>query len=410
MKKHFLLILFTCFYGIVYSQSNALIQPGTKAPSFVLSLEQNAIRGFAMPYQNKVVLLHFWNTNSEAAKQSNKYLKRLLDRYKDSEYINADGFEVVAIAVQTDRISWKESIARDSLYGFSNGIALKGFSDDACQKFGVNKIPTDILIDELGTVIAIDPKIIDIENALDNKKNLQPVKRDIHGILAQASDKKEISQFTKVFLFNHYGDSISYTRTNNKGEFEFHEIKLNQDFILKVDNQIDILTSDPITLYSVAGDLIMEGKTNANGFVFYIPSKLSVALVKDDSSHSVKSNPLEISFIKHFEFKNQYNSLSIKDIQEMETILNLLSKNKNSILEFVTHTDSRLDAQTAKTITDKQAATIKSYLQKKGIQISRIRGFSRGNVLPKQACANPQLCSDEENYANRRVEFSILKN
>lgn len=410
MKKYHILLLFSCLQSIGYSQKNELIQPGSKAASFVLSLEENAIRGFAMPYQNKVVLMHFWNANSEAAKPTNTYLKRLLDRYKDSEYINADGFDVIAVAVQTDRTSWKQTIVRDSLSDFINGIALKGFSDDACEKFGVNKIPTDILIDELGTVIAINPKIIDIENALDNKKNLQPVKKDIHGILAQASDKKETSKYTKVFLFNHYGDSISYTRTNNKGEFDFHDIKLNQDFILKVDNQIDILTSDPITLYSMAGDLIMEGKTNANGFVFYVPSKLSVALVQEDSTHTSKSNPLEISFIKHFEFKNQYGALSIKDCQEIENILNLLSKNKNSILEFITHTDTRLDAQTAKNITDKQAATIKTYLQKKGIQPSRIRGFSRGNLSPKQLCSNPQICTDEENYANRRVEFSILKN
>ncbi len=397
--------------GLIFSvsgQTTSLIKPGEKAPPFVLNKGENTIQGITIPYLNKIVLLYFWNNTTPGARKGNVFLKRVFDKYADADFINAEGFEVISIAVQSNQTSWKETIQNDSLNSFIHGIAPKGVSeDDVCMKFGVTKIPTTILIDETGEVIMINPRMADLENYLDNKKNVHPQKKDIYGMFALSSSLIDKVRFSKVYLFNGYGDSLAYTRTNENGVFTFHDLKLNQDLVLKLDNQMDIITSDPSALYNTKGELLIKGRTHAGGFVFDLPAKLLSQLQLADSSLNTVS-PLEITVTKYLEFKGYDQGLSVTDEKELKGVLSTLDKNKKSILEIAVHSDSKQDEKTSKNLTDKQARMLKGYFQSKGIQQNRMRVISFGSTQPSIAC-NPS-CSDEEHKKNKRVEFTILKN
>lgn len=408
MIKRFVYLLLFAFATNTKGQNTELIKPGEKAPPFVLNRGENAIQGFTMPYLNKIVLLHFWNTNQTNARTTNLFLKTISEKYMESDYINAEGFEVISIAVQTDQKAWEDAINKDSLFDFVHGIAPKGFTkDDVCLKFGVSKIPTDIVIDETGQVVLINPKLADLENYLDSKKNVHPIKKDIYGVLALSSNKEDKVRFSKVYLFNHYGDSLAHSRTNESGLFVFHDMKVSQDHILKIDNQMDIITSDPTALYNTEGKLLLNGKTMEGGFVFYLPSKLIYQLQLADSSLNTFS-PLEFTVTKYLEFKNNNASLSVKDEQEVNGILSILEKNKQSILEIAVHSNSKQDEKASKILSDKQAQLLKSYFIGKGIPQNRIRVQSYGSALPAVNC-NPN-CSEDEHKKNKRVEFTILKN
>ena len=219
MKRLSYFILLLLCINLIKAQG--LIKIGDKAPTFLINLQQNTIQAFSMPYMNRIVLLHFWSSTVSKSKQNNKFLNRLAHRYKNAIYRSAEGFEVVAVAVQSDKKAWAESVATDSLSNFINGIALRGYNDEVCKKFGITQLPTDILIDENGIVIAINPRMRDLENILDEKKNFIPIKKDVIGTLAQSSNKAEVSKFAKLYLFDVYGDSIANSRTNDKGAFTF---------------------------------------------------------------------------------------------------------------------------------------------------------------------------------------------
>ncbi|WP_317899993.1 OmpA family protein [Aurantibacillus circumpalustris] len=409
MKYRFLIILSILCLKSFSQEDSLLIKPGDSAPSFILNLKENSIQSFTMPYMRRILLLHFWSSNVKKSRADNIYLNRIVQRYRNSQYRSAEGFQIISIAVQTDKHAWANAIALDTLDNFTHGIALRGYNDEACLKYGVRRIPTDILIDEKGVVLAVNPSMTEIENLLDERKNIQPVLKDVVGKLAQSSDKTEVAKFIKLYLFNYYGDSIAKTITNLKGEFTFSDMKLNQDFILKIDNKIDITTSDPIALYSSKDDFLMDGRTKDNGFTFYISARYSNRLTADTASSIINSLG-QIDVTKHLAFYTNGDGLTPKDEQQLNSIIAMLQKDKDTQIEITTHTDARMDADYAMQLTTNQATAVKNYLQKKGIQPARIKAIAKGNTELRKICEGTIDCREEDHRINRRVEFLIYKN
>ncbi len=407
MKLKLLYLFCSLSTSAVLAQESKLIKAGEKAPSFVLNRGENAIQGFTMPYLNKIVLLHFWNTQTTNSSKRNKFLNQISEKYMDSEYINAEGFEVIAIAVQNDRTTWKAAIQRDSLTNFTHGIALKGFQEeDVCLKFGVEKVPNDILINENAEVILINPRMIDLENYLDSKKNVHPIKKDYYGAFALSSSPQDKLRFSKVYLFNQFGDTIAFTRTNENGIFVFTDLKSNQNYVFKLDNHLDIITSDPAALYSTEGELLIRGETKDGGFVFNVPSHLNYKLQLADTSKN-SNPPHEITVVKYLNFKGQNGGLNKQDEVEIAGLLSTLEKNSKSMLEIVVHSDSKQNERESKQLSDKQAQVLKNYFLAKGIPTNHLRVISLGNTQPVLKC-EPN-CSEEDHKKNKRVEFTILK-
>ena len=407
MKLKLIVLLF--FYAIV-SIAQTELKPGDKAPSFVLNLQQNSIQSFPMPYLSRIVLVHFWSSTVTKSKANNKFLNRLAGRYKNTLYRSAEGFEIIAIAVQSDKKAWVESITTDSLNNFINGVAVRGYNDDICKKFGITSVPKDLLIDENGVIIAVDPRMRDIESMLDDKKNFQPVKKEVVGILANAGNKAEFLKFGKVYLFDGYGDSIATAVTNANGNFLINDVKLNQDFIIKVDNKADIITSDPLALFTTRGEHIMDGKNIDKGFSFYIPSKMSYKLTEDNQDATLSGGGIgQVNVVKNLAFKDNGAGLTPKDETELNAVFLILSKNKTLNVDIFTHTDQKADEKAALELTQKQVLTIKNYLVKKGISSTRIKTEAKGKKEPRKECHANSDCKEEDHKMNRRVEFLVYK-
>ena len=410
MRTILKITLLLIFLSMARAQ-NPGITIGDKAQSFVLTLPKNATQGFSMPYVGRIVLLHFYSTSVSKSTFYNKPFNKLAKRYKDAIFRGAEGFEAIEIAVQSDKTAWSEEIAHDTLTDVINGIATRGYNDDICKKYGINSLPTDILIDENGYVIALNPKITIIEDILDSKKNFQLVRKDIIGTLAYSSTSADYFKFAKMYLFNAYGDSIARTLTDENGKFIFSDIKLNQDFILKVDNGADFVLSDPMALFNSKGERVMEAKTEGNGFMFYIPSNFSSKIVdhSDDMPMEGDGNIDQIDVNKHLSFKNNGAELTPNDEIELKSVIEMLNKNKTISVEISGHANTKLDPKQAQALTLKEIATVKSYLVKKGISLSRILTYSKGNSSPLVNCKSPQNCTEEQHAKNKRIEFRLYK-
>jgi outer membrane protein OmpA-like peptidoglycan-associated protein len=259
-------------------------------------------------------------------------------------------------------------------------------------------------------ILAVNPKMMEIETILDDRKNIQPVKKDVTGTLAQSSSKEDVIKFIRLYLFNFYGDSLAKTITTSKGEFIFSDVKINQDFVLKVDNKIDINTSDPIALYAPNGEFMMDGRTKDKGFSFYISARNSNKLVEGDSLNPTTNLLGQIDVIKHLTFYADGMGLTPKDEQELNPIISMLMRDKNNFVEVTTHTDARMDATYAMELTTNQANAVKNYFLKKGVAPGRIRAIAKGNSDLRKICEGTIDCREEDHKLNRRVEFLIFKN
>lgn len=268
------------------------------------------------------------------------------------------------------------------------------------------------MIDENGIIISINPRIRDIENILDERKNFIPIKKEVIGILAQSSNKAEVAKFSKVYLFDAYWDSVAVGSTNDKGQFIFNDIKLNQEFYLKVDNQIDIITSDPLAVYTTNGEFILDGKNMNKGFVFHIPANLTFKLTEDNKQDfTLTGNTIaNVNVTRQLQFKPTNTELTPKDELEMKQIVDILNKNKTLLVNVYAHTDSKADAKLAMDITTKQANAIKAYLIKKGVAAARIKAEGKGNKELRKTCKATDDCDDESHKINRRIDFNVYKN
>lgn len=385
-------------------------RPDGIAPSFILNTGPNSIQSVTWPYMKKIVLLHFWSTETPGISDVHRKIRKLYRRYRDASYRNADGFDVITVAAQADRNAWQDAVWADTLGDFVNGIAPNGLADELCASFSVNALPADILVDEEGRIVAMNPCFGMLENMLDERRNFQPLRKTVTGKIALSTNGSEALRYGRVFLFNAYGDSLAKCRTSENGIFSFDDVKLSQDLVLKVDNKTDITTSDPLALYSHGGEFVMDGRTKDEGFVFYLPARLNGKLVDQDSLQLPANDMLgEINVVKSLAFGVDGGSLTPRDEQELKTIVIRLQKNPAFKLEFVTHTDTRLDAEGAMELSLRQANALKSFFEAKGIPAARIKAVAKGNTEPRRICDGTSDCREDDYRMNRRVELIVYK-
>ena len=385
------------------------IQVGDSAPDFILTVGNNSIRSFSVRKLKRITLLHFWNTDEMNASADKDHLLRLLEHYEKASFINATGFEIIAIAVQKDLEKWLNVIKQDSLVRLVHGMAPDSLDDLVCRDYNIKQIPSDILVDEGGFVIAINPRFVDIENILDEKKSYQSIKKDLSGTVALSSNKNKVLKNTKIAIHNYYGDLLSETSTNDKGEFVIHDLKLNQDIEFRVANNSNSLANDFVALYNKEGEFVSDAKTTAEAFLFRLPTHIANKLILNDNFGSGLHLVEEIDVIKLLTFSDNGAKLTAKDEKELNILVFDMKKNPNLYMEFFAHTDSRVDEVKAMEITSNQVNAIKDYFLKKGLDLCHITGIAKGNLEMRKLCLGNDDCTDKEHRLNRRVEFWLFR-
>jgi len=404
MRIYFYSIWLFCLFFL-----RAQVLVNDLCPSMVLNGHQGKIISMSMPYMNRYVLVHFWSSSVSSSRKYHPYFKNFLKRYKNSIYRDIDGFEIVCIAVQSDRNAWVSALISDSLEDAINAVAVRGYQDELCKKFGVTKLPMDFLVDNSGRIIAINPTLTFVEDILDQHKNFLPTRKELRAYVAYASNFNDRYTFSKLYLFNQYMDTIGMTRTDDKGMFTLEDIKMNQDFIMKIDNGTNIISSDPIALFTMGGQKIMEAKNVESGFEFYIPSGQNYKLTDAYEKESMKGKVDEVDVVKKMEYSNNFTKLSQRDILSLESLTEMLLKNKNLKVQIIAHSSTNTDAVKAASLSIKQAQLIKNHFVSKGFPAANIRTIGKGNSQPINNCLTAN-CSEAEHLINQRVQIIISRN
>jgi peroxiredoxin len=69
-----------------------------------------------------------------------------------NEY-NKKGFTVLGVSCDNDKAKWLKAIADDKLT-WNHVSDLKGWGNEAAKLYGVNSIPSNLLLDKSGKIIA----------------------------------------------------------------------------------------------------------------------------------------------------------------------------------------------------------------------------------------------------------------
>lgn len=381
------------------------LKVGDKAPSLVLMGSDNSIQGFNFPLNEKVYLIHFWASGYSLSKKFLPRLINLYQRYNALPYRNIEGFDVITVAVQSDKIAWKQDLEQYNLSGVTNLIAQRGFNDANIKNWGVNQLPYTFLVNEQGIIVMVNPTMLQIEQYLDEARNFPPNRKDFRGRLLMNTNLSNGIPSHNVYLLNIFEDTLQKTKTNDRGVFNFTEIKLLNDFIFRFDtNQNQIKYLNEIYLAD-ANDVILPpiSKNNRKLFDYTVSGKEIQKFYASDR----KANAIQ--FVSKIKFKNNATVLDPAAYKELDKITEILNKQPELTLEIVCHTDSKNDDDANLKLTQEQANAIKNYLISKGITSGRITAIGMGEKEILNKCKNKIPCTEAEHAENRRTEFKFYK-
>lgn len=156
MKRTFLvsLILMGSLFG------RAQLRVGETVPEIELpGIKDSIIRLSSL--NGKVVLIDFWASWCGPCRAANPYLQKLYSKYKDK------GFEIFAVSLDTKSKEWLKAIKQDKLR-YTQVIDNSGWRSKVAERYFVDQLPTNFLLDRAGRIVAID---------LEGKELFDQVKR-----------------------------------------------------------------------------------------------------------------------------------------------------------------------------------------------------------------------------------------
>ncbi len=113
--------------------------------------------------KGKYILIDFWASWCPACREKNPELVRLYQ-----EFHNKD-FEIFSVSLDKEKQSWANAINQDKLT-WLHGSDLSGWGSPVCKEYGIFSIPSTVLIDKDGSIVAWNLETDDLRQILSKLK------------------------------------------------------------------------------------------------------------------------------------------------------------------------------------------------------------------------------------------------
>lgn len=125
---------------------------GNKAPEIMLATPQGNVITLTS-LKGKLVLIDFWASWCGPCRAENPAVVAAYNKYHTLKFKNGKGFEVLSVSLDQNSGAWVNAIEKDKLVWPYHVSDLRGWDNAAAQRYGVNSIPTNFLVDGNGIIV-----------------------------------------------------------------------------------------------------------------------------------------------------------------------------------------------------------------------------------------------------------------
>lgn len=135
------------FVKYVDNKVRTNLGPGRMAPEIAMQDPDGKTRKLS-DLRGQVVMIDFWASWCRPCRMENPNVVRLYKQYHDK------GFEIYSVSLDKDRRQWLLAIEQDGLEWPNHVSDLNGWTSSGGASYGITSVPSTVLVDRQGRIIA----------------------------------------------------------------------------------------------------------------------------------------------------------------------------------------------------------------------------------------------------------------